>query len=151
MAYTIDNNLYVAESNEQTQVTNDMDRGIVNGQTVHRNEFGIKKGTFWSPTGKYVAFYHKDETMVTNYPLVDIETRIAQVDNIKYPMAGMTNEEVKLGIFNMNTKETVYVNTGKPADQYLTCVTWDPSEEYIYIALLNRDQNFLQLNIFHYV
>jgi len=146
IAYTIDNNLYVAISNEQTQVTNDTDQGIVNGQTVHRNEFGIKKGTFWSPSGKYLAFYRKDETMVTNYPLVDIETRIAQVDDIKYPMAGMTSEQVKLGIFNMNTLETVFVNTSEPADQYLTCVTWDPSEEYIYIALLSREQNYLKLN-----
>ncbi|MCD4732357.1 MAG: S9 family peptidase, partial [Bacteroidales bacterium] len=133
-------------NSEQTQITNDDDKGIVNGQTVHRNEFGIKKGTYWSPSGKYLAFYRKDETMVTNYPLVDIETRIAQVDNIKYPMAGMNSEQVKLGIFNMNSKETVFVNTGEPADQYLTCVTWDPSEEYIYIALLNRDQNYLKLN-----
>jgi len=146
LAYTIGNNLYVAVDNEQTRVTNDTDKGIVNGQTVHRNEFGIKKGTFWSPSGKLLAFYRKDETKVTNYPLVDIEQRIAQLDNMKYPMAGMTSENVKLGIFNLNTKETVFVNTGKPADQYLTCVTWDPSEEYIYIALLNRDQNFLQLN-----
>lgn len=146
IAYTIDNNLYVAVNNEQTQITNDTDKGIVNGQTVHRNEFGIKKGTFWSPSGNYLAFYRKDETMVTNYPLVDIEPRIARVDNIKYPMAGMTSEQVKLGIYNMNTMETVFVNTGEPADQYLTCVTWDPSEEYIYIALLNRDQNYLKLN-----
>jgi len=146
IAYTIDNNLYVAVNNEQTQVTNDTDKGIVNGQTVHRNEFGIKKGIFWSPTGKSLAFYRKDETMVTDYPLVDINERIAQVDNIKYPMAGMTSEQVKLGIFNLNTKETIFINTGEPADQYLTCVTWDPSEEYIYIALLNRDQNHLTLN-----
>ncbi len=146
IAYTIENNLYVAVNNEQTQVTNDINKGIVNGQTVHRNEFGIKKGTFWSPSGKYLAFYKKDETMVTDYPLVDIDTRIAQVDNIKYPMAGMTSEQVKLGIFNITTQETVFVNTGEPADQYLTCVSWDPSEEYIYIALLNRDQNYLKLN-----
>lgn len=146
IAYTIDNNLYVAVTNEQLQVTNDTDKGIVNGQTVHRNEFGIKKGIFWSPTGKSLAFYRKDETMVTDYPLVDIDERIAQVDNIKYPMAGMTSEQVKLGIFNLNTKETIFINTGEPADQYLTCVTWDPSEEYIYIALLNRDQNHLKLN-----
>lgn len=146
LAYTIENNLYVAVANEQTQVTNDTDEGIVNGQTVHRNEFGIKKGTFWSPTGKLLAFYQKDETKVTNYPLVNIEPRIAEVDDIKYPMAGMTSENVNLGIFNLNSKEIVFVNTGKPADQYLTSITWDPSEEYIYIALLNREQNFLQLN-----
>ena len=69
IAYTIDNNLYVAHNTEQIQVTNDDNPGIVNGQSVHRNEFGIYKGTFWSPKGNYLAFYRKDETMVTDYPL----------------------------------------------------------------------------------
>ncbi|MBC8487400.1 MAG: S9 family peptidase [Bacteroidetes bacterium] len=146
IAYTIDNNLYVALKSEQIQVTDDENKGIVNGQTVHRVEFGINTGTFWSPKGHYLAFYRKDETMVTDYPLVDIEPRIAEVKNTKYPMAGMTSHEVTLGVFNMKTRETIFLKTGEPKDHYLTCVTWDPSEKFIYVALLNRDQNHLKLN-----
>ena len=85
IAYTIDNNLYVAHNTEQIQVTNDENPGIVNGQTVHRNEFGISKGTFWSPSGNYLAFYRKDETMVKDYPLVNIEKRMAQVEKPNIP------------------------------------------------------------------
>jgi len=146
IAYTIDNNLYVAYNTEQIQVTNDDNPGIINGQTVHRNEFGIHKGTFWSPKGNYLAFYRKDETMVTDYPLVNIDKRIAKVESTKYPMAGMTSEEVSLGIYNVKTREVVFVKTGEPKDQYLTSVTWGPEEKYIYIAILNRDQNYLKLN-----
>ncbi len=146
IAYTLDNNLYVAHKTEQIQVTNDNNPGIVNGQTVHRNEFGIYKGTFWSPSGNYLAFYRKDETMVKDYPLMDIEKRIAEVENTKYPMAGMTSEEVTLGIYNIKTRDVIYVKTGEPRDQYLTSVTWDPTEKYIYIGILNRDQNHLKLN-----
>ncbi len=146
VAYTIDNNLYIAYNNTTIPVTSDENSGIVNGQIVHRNEFGINKGTFWSPSGDKLAFYRKDETMVTDYPLVNIDTRIAEVENIKYPMAGMTSEEVTLGVFDMNTYNTVYMKTGEPKDHYLTCVTWDPSGKYIYIAELNRDQNHLKLN-----
>ncbi|MBN3036262.1 MAG: DPP IV N-terminal domain-containing protein [Bacteroidales bacterium] len=145
VAYTIGNNLYIALDNEEIQVTHETDPGIVCGQTVHRVEFGIDKGTFWSPGGNYLAFYRKDERMVNPYPLVDIDQRIATVKETKYPMAGMTSEEVTVGIFNLERRETVFMKTGQPADQYLTCITWDPSEKFIYIALLNRDQNHLKL------
>jgi len=146
IAYTLDNNLFVAVKSKQIQITNDKDAGIVNGQTVHRSEFGISKGTFWSPNGNFLAFYRKDETMVKDYPLVDIDTRIAEVKNTKYPMAGMKSEEVTLGVYDVNSGKTVFINTGEPAEQYLTNISWDPSEQYVYIAVLNRDQNFMKLN-----
>jgi len=145
-AYTIENNLFVAIGGKELAVTRDEDKGIVNGHTVHREEFGIDKGTFWSPSGNYLAFYRMDETMVTDYPLVNTDTRVAEVENIKYPMAGMKSHEVTVGIFDVKTQSLVFMNTGEPAEQYLTCVTWDPSEKYLYIALLNRDQNHLRLN-----
>ncbi|MCF8368703.1 MAG: S9 family peptidase [Bacteroidales bacterium] len=146
IAYTIKNNLYVNLAGQQFQISNDTIDGIVNGQTVHRVEFGINKGIFWSENGGFLAFYHKDESMVTNYPLVNIDARTAEVENIRYPMAGLTSEEVKLGIYNLKTGQTLYVKTGEPKDQYLTSVTWDPSEAYVYIGILNRDQNHLKLN-----
>ena len=145
LAYTIDNNLFIVADSLIT-VTNDTLPGIVNGQTVHRSEFGIFKGTFWSPKGNYLAFYHKDESMVKDFPLVDITAREAEVNNIKYPMAGMTNEVVTLRVFNMDTQETVFIQTGDSIDQFLTSVSWGPNEEYIYIGILNRDQNHLWLN-----
>ena len=143
VAYTIKNNLYVSFSGNQIAVTNDDNENIVNGQYVHRNEFGIEKGTFWSPNANYLAFYRKDQTMVTDYPLVDINYRPAKVENIKYPMAGMTSEQVTLGVYNLKTNETVFLKTGEPKDHYLTGVSWDPNEKYIYIGILNRDQNHL--------
>lgn len=146
LAYTVGNNLFIARNGVQLQVTFDEEPGIVNGQTVHRNEFGIDKGTFWSPDGKFLAYYRKDETMVTDYPLVNIDTRIATVENIKYPMAGMTSEQVTLVVFTLATGEHVSLKTGGPADQYLTSVTWGPDSKTIYTAILNRGQNHLKLN-----
>jgi len=146
LAYTIDNNLYVAFEGRQIQVTNDEEPGIINGQTVHRNEFGISGGTFWSPRGNYLAFYRKDETMVSDYPMVDVDARVAELNDIKYPMAGMASHEVTLGIYDVSTGKTKFLKTGEPADQYLTCVTWGPGERYVYIAVLNRDQNHMKMN-----
>ena len=140
VAYTIDNNLYV---NEQA-VTNEPE-GIVCGQSVHRNEFGISKGTFWSPKGSLLAFYRMDESMVTQYPLVDITARVGEVNNIRYPMAGMTSHQVKVGIYNPTTGKTVYLNTGDPTDRYFTNISWAPDEKCLYLIELNRDQNHAQL------
>ncbi len=146
LAYTIENNLWIAFGGRQIQLTNEEDPGIISGQTVHRNEFGIGGGTFWSPRGNYLAFYRKDETMVSDYPLVDIDARVAELNNIKYPMAGMSSHEVTLGIYDIGSGKTRFINTGQPADQYLTCITWGPDEQYVYIAILNRDQNHMKLN-----
>lgn len=146
IAYTIDNNLYFNVDGKSTQITFDDNKEIVNGQTVHRVEFGITKGIFWSPESKKIAYYHKDETMVSDYPLVDVNTRIAEVDNTKYPMAGMKSHEVTLNVYNLASGKTITMQTGEPVEQYLTSVTWDPSGDYIYIALLNRGQNHLKLN-----
>jgi dipeptidyl-peptidase-4 len=142
-AYTIKNNLFISVNNVQKQITNDENEGIVNGQYCARNEFGIDKGTFWSPKGNYLAFYRKDQTMVTDCPLVDISFHPAKLVNIKYPMAGMTSEQVTLGIYNLNTGRTTFLNTGEPKDHYLTGVAWDPDEKYVYIGILNRYQDHL--------
>jgi dipeptidyl-peptidase-4 len=143
--YTVNNNLYLVIEKKVNQITFD-DDGIVNGQTVHRNEFGISKGIFWSPTGTKIAFYRKDESMVTDYPLVNLDTRIAELAPTKYPMAGEKSEEVTLGVYDLASGNTVFMKTGEPKEQYLTSVSWGPEGKYIYIALLNRDQNHLKLN-----
>lgn len=140
VAYTVGNNLYV----NNTAVT-DEPMGIVCGQSVHRNEFGINKGTFWSPQGKLLAFYRMDESMVAPYPLVDVTQRIAEATNIRYPMAGMTSHQVKVGIYNPATKKTLYLNAGDPTDRYFTNISWAPDEKSLYLIELNCDQNHAKL------
>lgn len=140
IAYTVGNNLYV----DKQAVTNEPE-GIVCGQSVHRNEFGIHKGTFWSPQGNLLAFYRMDETMVAQYPLVDITQRMGTINNIRYPMAGMTSHLVTVGVYNPTTQQTIYLNAGDPTDRYFTNISWSPDEKSIYLIELNRDQNHAKL------
>ena len=115
IAYTIDNNLHMVDRNGKVlEVTNDKNKHIVNGQSVHRNEFGIGGGIFFSPEGNYLAYYHMDESMVNDYPVVDWSKTPAKTRLIKYPMAGGTSHEVKLHVFNPRTGNTVVVNTEGP-------------------------------------
>ena len=140
IAYTVKNNLYV----DNKKVTNEPE-GIVCGQSVHRNEFGITKGTFWSPKGNLLAFYRMNESMVTPYPLVDITQRIAILDRVRYPMAGMLSHEVKVGIYNPLTQETIYLDAGDPKNRYFTNISWAPDEKSLFLIEVNRDQNYAQL------
>ncbi|WP_423128706.1 S9 family peptidase [Gaoshiqia sp. Z1-71] len=146
LAFTRGQNLFVADESGEKQITFDDTPGILNGQEVHRREFGIEKGTFWSNTGKYLAFYRKDEGMVKDYPLVDYMTRQAEHRPVKYPMAGMKSHQVRVGIYHTQTGRTIYLNTGEPDEHYLTNISWGPNDKHIYLAELNREQNHMQLN-----
>lgn len=145
-AFTRTNNLFISINGVETPVTVHTDPNIVAGQTVSRVEFGIEKGIIWSAKGNALAFYEKDETNVTNYPLVDYSTRPAHVKNTKYPMAGMASEEVKIGVYSLKTKAVIYLNSNNAKESYLTSLSWDPSEKFVYAANLNRGQDSLVLN-----
>lgn len=147
IAFTKVNNLYYASNDGTiTQVTHENNRWIESGKAVSRFEFGISNGIFFSPKGNYIAFYKMDETKVNDYPIIDWSVVPAICNTIKYPMAGTNSQKVSVGIFNPTTKKVVYLKTGQPYDWYLTNVTWGPHEKFIYVAILNREQDHLQLN-----
>ena len=145
VAYTIDNDLYIANGKKQIRVTKNPEH-VIAGQSVHRNEFAIDGGIFWSPDGSRLAYYQMDESMVTDYPLVDITTRIATEKPIKYPMAGMTSHIVKLHVYNVKKGKDVVMKTGEPEEHYLTAITWNNDNEKVYIGILNRGQDTLNFN-----
>ena len=145
-AYVENDQLYVVDADgKKRQLTTDGSRNIVYGQSVHRNEFGIRKGTFWSPDGLRLAFYRMDQSMVTDYPQVDIFPREATHEPDKYPMAGMTSHVVTVGVYDTTTEKTVYLQAGDPTDRYFTNIAWAPDGNTIYMFELNRDQNDCRL------
>lgn len=146
VAFVKDDNLFVTDGEgKTTQLTTDGSREIVYGQSVHRDEFGIYKGTFWSPDGQSLAFYRMDQSMVADYPLVNIDTRIATETPIKYPMAGETSHKVTVGVYNLKTGKTIYLKAGDPTDRYFTNIAWSPDCKKVYMIELNRDQTDMQL------
>ncbi len=141
-AYVKDWNLYVCTAEGKTlQVSTDGTREVQYGLAVHRDEFGIHKGTFWSPKGSLLAFYRMDQSMVSDFPLIDINHRVAQLAPEKYPMAGMTSHKVTVGVFNPATQKTIYLKAGDPTDRYFTNIAWSPDETTIYVIELPRTQD----------
>lgn len=152
LAFVKNDNLYVTDAQGNTrQVTADGSRDIVYGQSVHRNEFGIEGGLFWNPQGTRLAFYRMDQSMVTDYPLVDVPElddttrRCAEPAPEKYPMAGQTSHKVTVGIYDMETGATHYLSAGDPTDRYFTNITWNPDGTQVFVIEVNRDQNDARL------
>ncbi len=154
-AYLENDQLFIMDAQgKKTQLTTDGSRDIVYGQPVHRYEFGIEKGTFWSPDGQRLAFYRMDQSQVTDYPQVDLYGRIATHQPDKYPMAGETTHTVTIGVYDLKTARTVYLQT--PAAQstsaddpsavvYFSNITFSPDAKTLYLFELNRDQNDCRL------
>ena len=143
--------LYIAKAAGDTiAVAVSENSQISYGRTVSRNEFGIDGGIFWSPDKSRLAFYRKDESKVTTFPLLDITTRTGSLREIKYPMAGMESENVQLGIYDLASGSLVYADVQEFGyDQYLTNISWSPDASKIFIQILDRSQKHMKLNMYN--
>lgn len=149
LAFTEKNNLYFFNKNkEKVTVTNETNEAIVSGDFFARNEFGIKGGIFWSPKSSYLAFYQKDQSEVADYPILDINETPGKLVSIKYPMIGQKSEKPRVGIYNLTTRQTVFISPRNNKEDYLTNLSWSPDEKYVLIAELNRAQNDMCLNVY---
>ena len=151
IAYCFGRDLYYADTEGNIhEVAISEDPSISYGTTVSRNEFAINGGIFWSPKGGKLAFYSKDESHVTDFPLLDISTRTGTLETIKYPMNGMDSERVGLGIYDLESGETVWTAvTDFGTDRYLSNITWSPDEAYIFIQVIDRTQHHVHLNMYN--
>ncbi len=146
LAFVRKDNIYVTLGSGKTvQLTTDGSADIVYGQSVHRDEFGISSGLFWSEDGTKLAFYRMDQSMVADYPLTNIFSRETTLDNIKYPMTGETSHKVYVGVYDTQTNQLVYLNAGDPTDRYFTNIKWSVDGRSVYMKELNRDQTDMQL------
>ncbi|MFN0033028.1 MAG: DPP IV N-terminal domain-containing protein [Flavobacteriales bacterium] len=150
LAFTKENNLYAVVNGKTVSITGN-DEDVVSGQSISRNEYGISKGTFWNNDGSRLAFYEKDESNVTDYPLTDYKSIPASVREIKYPFAGGSSEIVRVGVYDFSKTEVIYLelNSGKLNDQYYaTNVGWSPDGSTVYVAMLNRATTDMQLQTY---
>lgn len=149
VAFTRDNNLFIAGLGDSAvQVTFDGTDGIVNGKSVHREEYGITKGTFWNPDGSKLAFYRMDETMVTPYYVEDISATPSTFNKFRYPMAGQTSHHVTLGMYDLRTGKTAFITPEGPPDHYLTNISWDPDNQHVQIIVLDRATDHFRVERF---
>ncbi len=150
VAFVRQNNLFVVNiaTKEETQITFDgVKNKIINGISdwVYEEEFGFDKAYEWSPDSKKIAFYRFDETAVKEFGMPLYGSLYPDYSTFKYPKAGEKNSEVKILIYNTETKKTVDANLGGETDQYIARIKWTANGNVLSCQRLNRLQNKLDL------
>ncbi len=177
------NNLFVvdtAKANEK-QLTRDGregDKAIYNGYLdwVYEEELygrGDKRGYWWSPDSRSIAFLRLDESPVPKFIIPNDIPTDQDVETTFYPQAGDPNPIVRLGIADVGKMSIVpnagripkigdkiptsilrvgdavnFVDTSayKPEDLLIVRVTWSPDSKTVVFQAQNRVQTFLDLN-----
>lgn len=139
--------IHLIKEGKTTSISHGNKEGLVIGQTVHRSEFGITNGLFWSPNGAKLAYYVMDESMVTQYPLYQLNDTPATAQMIRYPTAGGVSHHVSIYVTDWDGKK-IRIKTKENSDHYLTNVAWTPDETKILIAEVSRNQKEMHLNLY---
>jgi dipeptidyl-peptidase-4 len=174
-------NLFVVDTTtaKEKQLTRDGSEKILNGYLdwVYEEEVygrGQKRGYWWSPDSKYIAFLRTDESPVPKFVLTDDTETDQRVENTDYPQAGDPNPIVTLGIADVTKTSLIpnvrrlpkvgervppslarfgdlvkFVNTSKykPDDFLIVRVTWTPDSRAVMFQAQNREQTFLDVNL----
>ena len=142
------NNLFVVDrTGVETQLTTDGTPDLINGQFdwVYEEEFGVADGWRWSPDGKRIAFWQLDQSAVRAYPLLDYLTPYPKVTWFKYPKAGERNSLVRIGVIDLDSRKTTWMDLGPETDIYIPSIQWTRRGDLLAIQRLNRLQNKLEL------
>ncbi|NOX37306.1 MAG: prolyl oligopeptidase family serine peptidase [Calditrichaeota bacterium] len=151
VAFVRDFNIYVIDlaTGEEKQLTFDGHADLLNGKLdwVYQEELvgrGIFRGYWWAPNSQFIAYLQFNEEPVPQYPLVDWMPYHPTVEMMRYPKAGDPNPIVKLGVVNLNTAKTVWIDTGENTDIYLPRVYWLPTSDQLAFMRLDRYQQHLE-------
>lgn len=174
------NNLYVVDIStvREKQLTRDGNEKILNGYLdwVYEEELygrGNKRGYWWSPDSRNIAFLRTDESPVPKFVLSDDTVTDQTIENTDYPQAGDPNPLVRLGIAEVSKNPTlpnvkripglgskipgavarlgdvvtfVDLSNYKPEELLISRVTWTPDSKNVIFQAQDREQTYLDLN-----
>ena len=176
LAFTRDNDLYVVDiaTGAKTRLTFDGSDVILNGYAswVYYEEiFGRPsryKAFWWSPDSKKIGFYRFDNSQVPMFPIYSAfanpsaaasQSQSPRVTDLalggslsetRYPKAGQTNPQVRIGIVDLDTvmqneKSITWADFDPTQDQYFGIPFWSPDSKEFFIARMPRLQNTIDL------
>jgi dipeptidyl-peptidase-4 len=140
------NDLYVEDlsTGAITRLTADGSETTINGTSdwVYEEELGVRDCFRWSPDGRHLAYWQFDTTGVGIFSLINnTDTLYPVVTRIPYPKVGTTNSAARIGVLDVQTRETRWLQTaGDPRETYLARMEW-LDRDTIAIQQLNRLQN----------
>lgn len=150
-----DNNLYVfnINANKKVRLTKDGSFNILNGHFgwVYEEEFGSFDAYRWSPDSKYIAFVREDQTYVKQFPLMNELLTYPEIQWIHYPKVGEKNPVLNIGIVNVNTRRTKWLDLSASEEMYYPRMKWleshqtESGNQELVVTRINRHQNRLEL------
>jgi dipeptidyl-peptidase 4 len=145
-AWVDERDVFVAAPGEKAhRVTDEGSPDLKHGLSAHREEFGIKDGLWWDPDGVRAAFYREDLSPIAPYPMADFSAVPATALPSRYPMAGRAGSNVTIGVHDARDGRTTWLDTHPEEDRWLTNVTFSPDGSALYVAVVNRAQNRMEL------
>jgi len=147
VAYLHLNNIYVEsiDGKQTKQLTHDGSDLIVNGtgDWVNEEEFSLRDGFKWSPDSKRLCFWRFDtEGVGTFYMMKNTDDVYSKPIPLQYPKAGTTNSAVRVGVVDVATADTTWMQLeDDPRQNYVPEMAWADSSEQVIIQYVNRLQN----------
>lgn len=151
IAYVSNHNLYVEDINSGriTPLTKDGTDRLINGtfDWAYEEEFNCRDGFRWSPDGKSIAFWQIDATKIKNFLLINNTDSIYSYSiPIEYPKAGEDPSGCKVGVADISTLQTTWMNVpGDSKQHYIPIMQWTQDGSSIILEQLNRKQNEAKL------
>lgn len=149
VGFVRDNNIYVADlaTGAETAITTDGSENVINGTSdwVYEEELGLRDAFRWSPDGKRIAFWRLDQTAIRPFYLLNQDSLYPTLVPVRYPKTGTPNSEVRIGVADLTTGRTSWVDLGPEKDIYVAAVDFADSPDEIWLTRLNRRQNRLDV------
>lgn len=134
----------LAQGTEQ-RITLDGSDTVINGSAdfIAAEEMHRFTGHWWSPDESCVAFQRTDSSPVQLTYRHDIQA--AKIDLIpqRYPYTGAANAEVKLGLYQLDSQATTWLEYSNDPQAYLARVHW--LDRKLCTQVQSRDQQKLEL------
>lgn len=155
-AYVSKHNVYVEDltTNKIIQLTKDGTDRIINGtfDWVYEEEFGCRDGFRWSPDSKSIAYWQIDARKIRNFLMINNTDSIYSFTvPVEYPKVGEDPSACKIGVVNIATAKTKWMNVpGSAVQNYIPRMEWSNKNEII-IQQLDRKQQVSKIMLLNAV
>ncbi len=151
VGFVRDNNIFVTDvrNGRERQLTFDGDENVINGTAdwVYEEELGLRDAFRFSPDGKWIAFWRLDQSTIRPFYLVDELKLYPELQPVRYPKSGEQNSEVRIGVVEISSGKTSWMDLGPESDCYIPRMDFTESPREIWFTRLNRHQNRLDLMV----
>nr|WP_010133566.1 DPP IV N-terminal domain-containing protein [Microbulbifer agarilyticus] len=148
VSFIRDQNIYVVDlkTGKERQLTADGKGPIKNGMAefVAQEEMGRMTGYWWAPDEERIAYLQVDESPVDEVTRSEIYADRIEMISQRYPAAGRPNVTVKLGVLDLTSGQTQWLDLGKDQDIYIPRVQW-ARDDLLSYQWQNRSQQQLAL------